>query len=171
MHSDPLRKKTFWSPESFFYRNFSQCPVACCSKGALGSGRHPSSLPAGHPRHKRPRRAPRHLAAGHPRNKRPRRAPKEQRGTAAPTVPKDSVCRRHPRNKWWWEQAASRPRKLSGLEKAPIQKKNFPTPEKFLFWLGPRQSAPLTAAAPAAGPLHWPPQQSEPWQFRHAKTG
>ena len=80
VHSDPVKKETFWSPKSFFI---------VISVNALWW--HPSS---------RPRRAPKTRAgpegtqaagpAGHPRHKRPRRAPKEQRGTAAPTVPKDS---------------------------------------------------------------------------------
>ena len=56
-----------------------------------------------------------------------------------------------------------RPRKASKTRNGAEAKKYFPTPEKF-FLLGPRQSAPLTAAAPAANPLHWPSQQSEPWQ-------
>ena len=141
MHSDPLRKKLSGARKVFFIVISVSALWHAAEKvlrglegtqAAFPQGTQDTSGPGGHPS-SRPRRAPRQLAAGHPRNKRPRRAPKEQRGTAAPTVPKDSVCRRHSRNKWWWEQAASRPRKLSGLEKAPIQKKNFPTPEKFFF--------------------------------------
>ena len=139
----PFKKeKTFWSPESFFivisvsalWWHAAAEQALRGPEGTQAAGR------AGHPRNKRPWRAPKQPApqgiqaagpAGHPRNKRSRRAPKEQRGTAAPTVPKDSGPGRHPRNKWSWEQAACGPGKLSRLETAPIPKKNFPTPDFF----------------------------------------
>ena len=146
-----------------------------------GPGGHPSS---------RPRRAPRQLARPRRalRNKRPWRAPKQpapqgiqaagpaghkkqavpegtqgaKRHSGPDGIPKDSGPGRHPRNTRSWEQAACGPGKLSRPETAPIPKKNFPTPDFFL--LGPRQSAPLTAAVPAANPFRWPPQRGEPWQ-------
>ena len=127
--------------------------MRCSGEETSGPGGRPSS---------QPRRASRQLAPQGTRNKRSLRAPKEQRGTAALTVPKDSGPGRHPRTTWSWEQAACGPGKLSRLETAPIPKKNFPTPDFFL--LGPRQSAPLTAAVPAANPFRWPPQRGTPWQ-------
>ena len=113
--------------------------------------------PAGHPRHERVRKAPKQPApqgtqdtsgpGGHPSNKEAQR-PRRYLETAALEAPKEQVV---------VGASSLRPRKASKTRNGTEAQKKLSNPRK-VFLLGPQQSA-LTA-----NPLHWPSQQSEPWQ-------
>ena len=115
--------------------------------------------PAGHPRNERVRKAPKQPApqgtqdtsgpGGHPSNKEAQR-PRRYLETASLEAPKEQVV---------VGASSLRPRKASKTRNGAEAKKKFSNPQKVFFLLGPQQSAPLTA-----NPLHWPSQQSEPWQ-------